>query len=65
MTLKEITPEDSLCPVFIDPIDASQIEADQADRDALKAEKETRSNAKAALLKRLGMTADEAALLLG
>lgn len=37
----------------------------EADRLAAEAEAEAKATAKAALLKRLGITADEAALLLG
>lgn len=42
----------------------AQYEADQAANAAKKAEETTKANAKAALLERLGMTAEEAALLL-
>jgi len=42
-----------------------QYEADQAAQAAVKAEAETKETAKAAILDRLGLTADEAKLLLG
>ena len=42
----------------------AQYEADQAERVARLAELEAKAEAKAALLTRLGITADEAALLL-
>jgi hypothetical protein len=43
----------------------AQYEAEQADREAKEAEQAAKDEAKAALLERLGITADEAALLLG
>jgi hypothetical protein len=42
----------------------AQYKLDQAEREALKAEEAAQSVAKAALLERLGITAEEAALLL-
>ena len=64
MTLKEITPEDSVCPVFIEPINDNQIESDAIEREEWQAAKEAKAIAKAALLERLGITAEEAQLLL-
>jgi hypothetical protein len=43
----------------------AQYEAEQADRIAKEVAKAAKDEAKAALLERLGITADEAALLLG
>jgi hypothetical protein len=43
----------------------AQYQADQAERQAKEAEQAAKNEAKAALLERLGITADEAALLLG
>ena len=43
----------------------AQYEAQQANREAKEAEQAAKDEAKAALLERLGITADEAALLLG
>jgi hypothetical protein len=43
----------------------AQYEAEQANRIAKEAEQAAKDEAKAALLERLGITADEAALLLG
>ena len=61
----EITPTDSVCPVYLEPIDPTRIEADKAEAKAkLKAEAD-KAKAKQAVLDRLGITADEAALLLG
>ena len=45
--------------------EADQYKKDQAATAARIAEQEARATAKAALLERLGITADEAALLLG
>ena len=43
----------------------AQYESEQAERQAKADEQAAKDEAKAALLKRLGITADEAALLLG
>lgn len=43
----------------------TQYKADQEARDAAKAEADAKTVAKVALLERIGITADEAALLLG
>lgn len=43
----------------------AQIELDKAAQKAITDEKEAKAQAKAALLERLGITAEEAALLLG
>lgn len=42
----------------------AQYQADQTDREAIKAQAEVKATAKAAILDRLGLTAEEAALLL-
>ena len=54
-------------PLTADEIAANEAAQVQADADAKKAEAEaaTKAEAKAALLAKLGITADEAALLLG
>ena len=54
-------------PLTADEIAANEAAAAQAEADAKKAEAEaaTKAEAKAALLTKLGITADEAALLLG
>lgn len=66
--MKDITPEDSLVPIYLDPIAKEQLEADAADRAEYKArieaEAEAKAAAKAALLERLGITEAEARLLL-
>ena len=43
----------------------AQMAKDKAQSDARKAEVEVKENAKAAILERIGLTADEAQLLLG
>jgi hypothetical protein len=43
----------------------AQIEADLANHSARQAEAEAKANARQAILDRLGLTADEAALILG
>jgi hypothetical protein len=45
--------------------EAKVIEDAQAEREQRKADEEAKAEAKAALLERLGITSDEAALLLG
>jgi hypothetical protein len=64
----EITPEDSVVPIYLDPTPEAQQEADainKAELEAtLKAEVEAKAAQKAALLERLGITEDEAKLLL-
>jgi len=61
---KDITPEGSIVPVYLDPTPKAQQDAD-AIADAQRAvAAEAKATAKAALLERLGITADEAALLL-
>jgi hypothetical protein len=62
---KEITPTDSACPVFIEPIDQAQLEADQSERDQREAAKQERLSARKVILGRLGINEDEAKLLLG
>jgi hypothetical protein len=54
-------------PLTADEIAANEAAQVQAEADAKKAEAEaaTKAEAKAALLEKLGITADEAALLLG
>ena len=61
----DITPTDSACPIFLVPDDAEQLAIDQAaDKAADKAAKD-KVTLRAALLDKLGITSDEAALLLG
>jgi hypothetical protein len=60
----EITPTDSVCPIYLEPRDPAQIEADEAEAKT-KAKAETaREKAKADVIAKLGLTADEVAALL-
>ena len=63
---KDITPDGSFCPVFLEPTDPIQVAADQA----AQAERQTAQAAQAAAktsaqikLAALGLTADEIAAL--
>lgn len=49
----------------VEPQDPEQVAADLAEAKALAKERADKAKAKQALLDRLGITADEAALLLG
>ncbi len=64
----DITPEGSIVPIYLEPMSKEQLDADAADRAEYKAkveaEAEAKAQAKAELLERLGITADEAKLLL-
>jgi hypothetical protein len=61
----DITPADSVCPIFLEPQDPEQVAADQAASEAQAAVKAAKQVAREALLTKLGITADEAQLLLG
>lgn len=61
----DITPTDSACPIFLVPDDAEQLEKDQAADKAAEKTAKDKIKQKQAVLDRLGITADEAALLLG
>jgi hypothetical protein len=61
---KDITPEGSIVPVYLDPTPKDQQEADAIADAQRAAAAEAKATAKAALLERLGITAEEAALLL-
>jgi hypothetical protein len=61
----DITPADSVCPIFLEPQDPEQVAADQAASEAQAAAKAAKAAARQAVLDKLGLTADEAAALLG
>jgi hypothetical protein len=66
MTTNDITPKDSACPVFLEPVDEARLAADQLEREKRAAEKEARLAAKTSAeskLAALGLTADEIAAL--
>jgi len=62
---KDITPADSVCPIFLEPADPKQVAADQAAAEAQAEAKAAKAAARQAVLDKLGLTADEAAALLG
>lgn len=61
----DITPADSVCPVFLEPADPKQIKADEAEAKALADAQAAKAAARQAVLNKLGLTANEAAALLG
>ena len=65
----DITPDNSVCPVYLEPRDPAQIEADQAEHDAQEEAKEQDDTARAAkrqqALDKLGLSDDEAVALFG
>jgi hypothetical protein len=61
----DITPDNSLCPIFLEPADPAQVAADAAEAEAQADALAARTAAREALLARLGITAEEAQLLLG
>ena len=66
--MKDITPQGSAVVIYLDPTPIEQQEKDVIERAKIKAdadaEAEAKATAKAALLERLGITQDEANLLL-
>lgn len=65
--MKDITPEDSIVSIFLDPWSAEQIAEVKAESARLKAiedERQTAKNSAIAKLKKLGLTDDEIAALL-
>ena len=61
----DITPDNSVCPVFLEPAKPAQIAADAAEAQAQADAKEAKAEARQAVLNKLGLTADEAAALFG
>lgn len=61
---KEITPSDSVCPIYLEPLDPAQVEADQAEAAAKAQADAERQALKTATIAKLGLTADEVAALL-
>ena len=60
----EITPTDSACPVYLEPRDQAQIEADQAEYEAREKAQADRAKAREAVIAKLGLTDDEVIALL-
>ena len=61
----DITPDGSVCPVFLEPAKPAQIAADAAEAQAQADAREAKAEARQAVLDKLGLNADEAAALLG
>ena len=59
---KDITPADSVCPIYLEPANLEQVAADSA---AIAAAKAAKTAARQAVLDKLGLTQDEAQALLG
>ena len=60
----DITPTDSVCPIYLQPTDPEQVAADKAEAKAQAKIVAERATAKQAVLTKLGLTADEVASLL-
>ena len=61
----DITPTDSVCPIFLEPQDPEQVAADQAEAEARAAAIAAKAAQRLAVLDKLGLTANEVAALLG
>ena len=60
----EITPTDSVCPVYLEPRNPAQIEADEAEHKGREKAQAKKAKTREAVIAKLGLTADEAAALL-
>jgi hypothetical protein len=60
----EITPTDSACPIYLEPQDETQALADEAENKAREKARADKAKAKAEVIAKLGLTADEVAALL-
>lgn len=60
----DITPKDSICPVYISEPDQAQIAADQIEYEKNQTLRAGLEKKKIQVLKKLGLTADELAILL-
>ena len=60
----DITPTDSVCPIFLLPADPKQVEADIAEAETRKDAQTAKQVARQAVLDKLGLTQDEAQALL-
>lgn len=61
---KDITPTDSVCPIYLEPLDDAQIAADQAEIAIREKAEADRAKLKAETIAKLGLTADEVSALL-
>jgi hypothetical protein len=60
----DITPADSIAPVYLEPRDEAQVKADAKEATRLAKLDADKAKAKADVLAKLGLTADEVAALL-
>jgi hypothetical protein len=60
----DITPDDSIAPVYLEPRDEAQVEADAKEAARIAKIETDRAALKIATLEKLGLTADEVAALL-
>ena len=65
MTIQDITPADSVCPIFLEPWTDDEIAANEAAEQRRTTNALARTAAREALLTKLGITEAEAQLLLG
>ena len=65
MTIQDITPADSVCPIFLEPWTDDEIAANNAAEQRRISNEIAKATAKAALLVKLGITEAEAQLLGG
>jgi len=61
---QDITPTDSACPIYLEPLDPAQIAADKKEVAAREKVAADKAKLKAATIAKLGLTADEVAALL-
>ena len=61
----DITPADSVCPIFLEPQDPEQVAADLAAAEAQVAAQAAKALQRQKVLDKLGLTQDEAKALLG
>jgi hypothetical protein len=61
---KNITPKDSVCPIYLEPQDEAQVLADEAEAKAKAKAEADKAKLKTATLAKLGLTADEITALL-
>jgi hypothetical protein len=61
---KNITPKDSVCPIYLEPQDEAQVLADEAEAKAKAKAEADKAKLKTATLAKLGLTADEVFALL-
>ncbi len=62
---KNITPTESICPIYLETPDPQEIAQEKIRIEAEKTEQAAKAAAREAILNKLGLTADEAAALFG